>query len=119
MKRFILLISIAMFALFLILPACGGGGSGGGGNTLVGTWQMTSVDGDPVPPGVWIWTFNADGTGTLSIEGQSWPMLWSQPTAGTLTIIAQGNTVNFALAWISSTTIQIAGGGDVATFEKM
>lgn len=116
------LIIAVLVGIFLIMAVgCGGSdGGGGGGNSLVGTWQMLSVNGVPAPPNTLVLVFRGDGTGTASAGGFIASMTWSL-AGNQLTMIIPGEGAEVStIAWISSTRVQVVDSdGDLFIFQKM
>lgn len=113
MKRLVLSVLLVCLALMTILPACGGSGGGGGGSySLVGTWQVESIDGIPVPRDTMVWVFKGDGTGTLSGGGQAQDFIWSL-SGDRLTLTGGGESDTVPLVWLAANKVQVVIDGDV------
>ncbi len=89
MKKTMMILAVAMAAMFcVVLAGCGGGDSGGSDlsdSKYVGTWEavsMTLADEEEPFEDKCIMTLNSDGTGTLESEDEVSEFTWELTDKG-------------------------------------
>jgi len=97
MKRFIALL-LAILLIAGTLSACGGGS--GGNHALIGTWEYRRQGLQGV--GVYVYIFNADGTGTRGFDEMMEDFTWTADTSGE-------GILTLAPYWIEDWNYSISG----------
>lgn len=115
-----LALTMVLATILLLVPACGGGGDGGGSHSIVGAWQMTTINGAaPSANEATTLLCNADGTGLTTVGNRTRAMTWSL-VGSTFTILEAGHDPQATtISWLSSTRFQSAdAAGNVMVFDK-